>query len=70
MNRYDSRVRLKRVAQLAEDDTVLVGAELRQRHRGARLPRTDREGITSGICCGFGSEKKRCFISTRTRSLA
>eukprot|EP00964_Phaeocystis_antarctica_P115664 scaffold79647_cov59-Phaeocystis_antarctica.AAC.1 len=28
--------RLKRVAQLADDDAVLVGAELRQRHRGAR----------------------------------
>ena len=28
--------RLERVQQLAEDDAVLVGAELRQRHRGAR----------------------------------
>ena len=28
--------RLERVAQLAEDDALLVGAELRQRHRGAR----------------------------------
>ena len=31
--------RLERVAQLAEDDAVHVGAQLRQRHRGARAVR-------------------------------
>ena len=30
--------RLERIAQLAEDDALLVSAELRQRHRGARAP--------------------------------
>ena len=41
--------RLERVQQLAEDDAVLVGAELRQRHRGARARAVPR-GNSVRLC--------------------
>eukprot|EP00964_Phaeocystis_antarctica_P108719 scaffold73263_cov65-Phaeocystis_antarctica.AAC.2 len=47
--------RLERVAQLAEDDALLVTAELRQRHRRARGPARARgrararRGVARGV---------------------
>eukprot|EP00964_Phaeocystis_antarctica_P137595 scaffold102178_cov69-Phaeocystis_antarctica.AAC.5 len=57
--------RLERVAQLAEDDAVLVGAELRQRHRGARAAargdnaRQIENG--SGLVRGIGPMRRNTY---------